>query len=92
MDTRIIKTEQRKTSSFLHFVLILWNDLDCYVTVLSFLQMAFAHDAVRVLQCYIQFSNHEQRQEVFEELKGEHHNFIYCLWKCYSLRVSYPKL
>uniref|UniRef100_A0AAX7SF21 PUM-HD domain-containing protein n=1 Tax=Astatotilapia calliptera TaxID=8154 RepID=A0AAX7SF21_ASTCA len=34
-------------------------------------QMAFAHDAVRVLQCYIQFSNHEQRQEVFEELKDD---------------------
>ncbi|XP_030598614.1 pumilio homolog 3 [Archocentrus centrarchus] len=34
-------------------------------------QMAFAHDAVRVLQCYVQFCNHEQRQEVFEELKDE---------------------
>ncbi|KAM9322904.1 pumilio homolog 3 [Pholidichthys leucotaenia] len=32
-------------------------------------QMAYAHDAVRVLQCFIQFGNHEQRQEVFEELK-----------------------
>lgn len=34
-------------------------------------QMAFAHDAVRVLQCYVQFCNHEQRQEVFEELKDD---------------------
>ncbi|TNN86389.1 Pumilio 3 [Liparis tanakae] len=34
-------------------------------------QMAFAHDSVRVLQCFIQFGSHEQRQEVFEELKGD---------------------
>ncbi|XP_029301201.1 pumilio homolog 3 [Cottoperca gobio] len=34
-------------------------------------QMAFAHDSVRVLQCFTQFGNHEQRQEVFEELKGD---------------------
>lgn len=34
-------------------------------------QMAFAHDSVRVLQCFIQFGSHEQRQEVFEELKDE---------------------
>ncbi|PWA16165.1 hypothetical protein CCH79_00020620, partial [Gambusia affinis] len=33
------------------------------------LQMAFAHDSVRVLQCYIQFGNQKQRFEVFEELK-----------------------
>ena len=32
--------------------------------------MAFAHDAVRVLQCFIQFGSHKQRQEVFEDLKG----------------------
>ncbi|XP_037548335.1 pumilio homolog 3 [Nematolebias whitei] len=32
-------------------------------------QMAFAHDSVRVLQCFIQFGSHQQRQEVFEELK-----------------------
>ncbi|XP_060546497.1 pumilio homolog 3 [Pantherophis guttatus] len=31
--------------------------------------MAFAHDSTRVIQCYIQFGNEEQRQEVFEELK-----------------------
>ncbi|CAI5796428.1 pumilio homolog 3 [Podarcis lilfordi] len=31
--------------------------------------MAFAHDSTRVIQCYIQFGNAEQRQEVFEELK-----------------------
>ncbi|XP_072228164.1 pumilio homolog 3 isoform X3 [Leuresthes tenuis] len=34
-------------------------------------QMAFAHDAVRVLQCFIQFGSHKQRQEVFEDLKDE---------------------
>uniref|UniRef100_A0A8C2XA84 Pumilio RNA-binding family member 3 n=1 Tax=Cyclopterus lumpus TaxID=8103 RepID=A0A8C2XA84_CYCLU len=34
-------------------------------------QMAFAHDSVRVLQCFIQFGSHEQRQELFEELKGD---------------------
>ncbi|XP_047227648.1 pumilio homolog 3 [Girardinichthys multiradiatus] len=32
-------------------------------------QMAFAHDSVRVLQCFIQFGNQKQRWEVFEELK-----------------------
>lgn len=37
--------------------------------------MAFAHDSVRVLQCFIQFGSHEQRQEVFEEVKGEHTSF-----------------
>ncbi|XP_015679761.1 pumilio homolog 3 isoform X2 [Protobothrops mucrosquamatus] len=31
--------------------------------------MAFGHDSTRVIQCYIQFGNEEQRQEVFEELK-----------------------
>ncbi|XP_035464569.2 pumilio homolog 3 [Scophthalmus maximus] len=34
-------------------------------------QMAFAHDSVRVLQCFIQFGSHEQRQEVFGELKDD---------------------
>ncbi|TKS84135.1 Pumilio -like protein 3 [Collichthys lucidus] len=34
-------------------------------------QMAFAHDSVRVLQCFIQFGSHEQRQETFEELKDD---------------------
>uniref|UniRef100_A0A672JSB4 PUM-HD domain-containing protein n=1 Tax=Salarias fasciatus TaxID=181472 RepID=A0A672JSB4_SALFA len=34
-------------------------------------QMAFAHDAVRVLQCFIQFGSHEQRREVFEEIKDD---------------------
>uniref|UniRef100_A0A1A7X7A6 Pumilio homolog 3 n=1 Tax=Iconisemion striatum TaxID=60296 RepID=A0A1A7X7A6_9TELE len=32
-------------------------------------QMAFAHDSVRVLQCFIQFANTKQRQEVLEELQ-----------------------
>ncbi|RXM96404.1 Pumilio domain-containing protein KIAA0020 [Acipenser ruthenus] len=31
--------------------------------------IAFAHDSTRVLQCYIQFGNDQQRQEVFDELK-----------------------
>ncbi|XP_008297177.1 pumilio homolog 3 [Stegastes partitus] len=34
-------------------------------------QMAFAHDSVRVLQCFIQFGSHEQRKEVFEDLKDD---------------------
>ncbi|XP_029371924.1 pumilio homolog 3 isoform X2 [Echeneis naucrates] len=34
-------------------------------------QMAFAHDSVRVLQCFIQFGTHEQRQEVFTEIKDD---------------------
>ncbi|XP_042365138.1 pumilio homolog 3 [Plectropomus leopardus] len=34
-------------------------------------QMAYAHDSVRVLQCFIQFGSHEQRQGVFEELKDD---------------------
>uniref|UniRef100_A0A4W3HKI2 Pumilio RNA-binding family member 3 n=1 Tax=Callorhinchus milii TaxID=7868 RepID=A0A4W3HKI2_CALMI len=31
--------------------------------------VAFAHDSTRVIQCYIQFGEEEQRKEVFEELK-----------------------
>ncbi|XP_077479379.1 pumilio homolog 3 [Stigmatopora argus] len=34
-------------------------------------QMAYAHDSVRVLQCFIQWGSHEQRQEVFDELKDD---------------------
>ncbi|XP_028274268.1 pumilio homolog 3 [Parambassis ranga] len=34
-------------------------------------QLAFAHDTVRVLQCFIQFGSHEQRQEVFDNLKDD---------------------
>lgn len=34
-------------------------------------QMAYAHDSVRVLQCFIQFSSHEQRLQVYEELKDD---------------------
>uniref|UniRef100_A0A8C6KN36 Pumilio RNA-binding family member 3 n=1 Tax=Nothobranchius furzeri TaxID=105023 RepID=A0A8C6KN36_NOTFU len=37
--------------------------------LMLFLQMAFAHDSVRVLQCFIQFASDEQRQEVFLELQ-----------------------
>lgn len=40
--------------------------------------MAFAHDSVRVLQCFIQFGSHEQRKEVLEELKGEQTGFVSC--------------
>lgn len=43
------------------------------LTLLSVLQMAYAHDSVRVLQCFIQFGSHAQRLQVLEELKGEHH-------------------
>ncbi|NWR04434.1 PUM3 protein, partial [Paradoxornis webbianus] len=31
--------------------------------------VAFAHDSTRVIQCFIQYGNEKQRQEVFEELK-----------------------
>ncbi|XP_060764294.1 pumilio homolog 3 [Neoarius graeffei] len=31
--------------------------------------IAFAHDSTRVLQCFIQFGNDKQRQEIFDELK-----------------------
>uniref|UniRef100_A0A4W4GS70 PUM-HD domain-containing protein n=1 Tax=Electrophorus electricus TaxID=8005 RepID=A0A4W4GS70_ELEEL len=31
--------------------------------------IAFAHDSTRVLQCFIQFGNDEQREEIFNELK-----------------------
>ncbi|KAF7649763.1 hypothetical protein LDENG_00136250 [Lucifuga dentata] len=34
-------------------------------------QMAFAHDSVRVLQCFIQFGSNEQRQEVLHELRDD---------------------
>ncbi|KAM6988395.1 pumilio homolog 3-like [Tautogolabrus adspersus] len=34
-------------------------------------QMAFAHDSVRVLQFFIQSGSHEQRKEVFDELKDD---------------------
>uniref|UniRef100_A0A674E4P1 Pumilio RNA-binding family member 3 n=1 Tax=Salmo trutta TaxID=8032 RepID=A0A674E4P1_SALTR len=33
--------------------------------------IAFAHDSTRVLQCFIQFGTDKQRQEVFDELKGQ---------------------
>ncbi|KAM9641816.1 pumilio homolog 3 [Trichechus inunguis] len=31
--------------------------------------IAFAHDSTRVIQCYIQYGNAEQRKEAFEELR-----------------------
>nr|XP_010598303.1 pumilio homolog 3 isoform X2 [Loxodonta africana] len=31
--------------------------------------IAFAHDSTRVIQCYIQYGNAEQRREAFEELR-----------------------
>ncbi|RVE65432.1 hypothetical protein OJAV_G00116450 [Oryzias javanicus] len=34
-------------------------------------QMAFAHDSVRILQCFLQFGSHKQRQELFEDLKDD---------------------
>ncbi|XP_039086783.1 pumilio homolog 3 [Hyaena hyaena] len=33
--------------------------------------MAFAHDSTRVIQCYIQFGNDEQRKQAFEELRDD---------------------
>uniref|UniRef100_A0A8D2DWS9 Pumilio RNA binding family member 3 n=1 Tax=Sciurus vulgaris TaxID=55149 RepID=A0A8D2DWS9_SCIVU len=32
--------------------------------------IAFAHDSTRVIQCYIQYGNEEQRKQAFEELRG----------------------
>uniref|UniRef100_A0A3P8TS50 Pumilio RNA-binding family member 3 n=1 Tax=Amphiprion percula TaxID=161767 RepID=A0A3P8TS50_AMPPE len=43
----------------------------CSILCFFSLQMAFAHDSVRVLQCFIQFASHEQRKEVFEDLKDD---------------------
>ncbi|XP_061733140.1 pumilio homolog 3 [Nerophis ophidion] len=34
-------------------------------------EMAFAHDTTRMLECFIQFGSHEQRQEVFEATKDD---------------------
>uniref|UniRef100_A0A8C0WDI2 Pumilio homolog 3 n=1 Tax=Castor canadensis TaxID=51338 RepID=A0A8C0WDI2_CASCN len=34
-----------------------------------FPQIAFAHDSTRVIQCYIQYGNEEQRKQAFEELR-----------------------
>uniref|UniRef100_A0A672JRG6 PUM-HD domain-containing protein n=1 Tax=Salarias fasciatus TaxID=181472 RepID=A0A672JRG6_SALFA len=53
-----------------------WEELRKYVHTHTrahtrLLHMAFAHDAVRVLQCFIQFGSHEQRREVFEEIKDD---------------------
>ncbi|NXO29838.1 PUM3 protein, partial [Cisticola juncidis] len=31
--------------------------------------LAFAHDSTRVIQCFIQYGNKKQREEIFEELK-----------------------
>ncbi|XP_036289821.1 pumilio homolog 3 isoform X4 [Pipistrellus kuhlii] len=33
--------------------------------------IAFAHDSTRVIQCYIQFGNEEQRKQAFEELRDD---------------------
>ncbi|XP_063279139.1 pumilio homolog 3 [Prinia subflava] len=32
-------------------------------------KLAFAHDSTRVIQCFIQYGNAKQREEIFEELK-----------------------
>lgn len=42
----------------------------CLKAPTVFLQIAFAHDSTRVIQCYIQFGNEEQRKQAFEELRG----------------------
>ncbi|XP_013371829.1 PREDICTED: pumilio domain-containing protein KIAA0020 homolog isoform X2 [Chinchilla lanigera] len=33
--------------------------------------IAFAHDSTRVIQCYIQYGNEEQRKQAFEELRDD---------------------
>ncbi|KAI5934379.1 Pumilio3 [Manis javanica] len=33
--------------------------------------IAFAHDSTRVIQCYIQYGNEEQRKQAFEELQDD---------------------
>ena len=37
---------------------------------LLYFQFCFAHDTARVIQCLIQFGTEEQRNIVFDELKG----------------------
>ncbi|KAF3815983.1 hypothetical protein GH733_016088 [Mirounga leonina] len=37
--------------------------------------IAFAHDSTRVIQCYIQYGNEEQRKQAFEELR------VLCFWR-----------
>lgn len=61
-----------------------WRSIWCVDPVLwnLCLQMAFAHDSVRVLQCFIQFGSHEQRMHVYEELKGELVFLHLPLWVC----------
>uniref|UniRef100_A0A7N8X9Q3 Pumilio RNA-binding family member 3 n=1 Tax=Mastacembelus armatus TaxID=205130 RepID=A0A7N8X9Q3_9TELE len=56
-----------------------WGDLRRFVFILipstclklTLHLMAYAHDSVRVIQCFIQFGSHEQRQQVFDELKDD---------------------
>ena len=52
-----------------------------YLTTV-FLQFCFAHDTARVIQCLIQFGTPEQRDIVFEELKGR------CI--CYPTATGNP--
>ncbi|KAL4689578.1 hypothetical protein H8959_012369 [Pygathrix nigripes] len=45
--------------------------------------IAFAHDSTRVIQCYIQYGNEEQRKQAFEELRG-----IYYILKIIKAKYS----
>ena len=38
--------------------------------ILVYFQFCFAHDTARVIQCLIQFGSEDQRNIVFDELKG----------------------
>uniref|UniRef100_A0AAQ5XMF5 PUM-HD domain-containing protein n=1 Tax=Amphiprion ocellaris TaxID=80972 RepID=A0AAQ5XMF5_AMPOC len=62
---------QSKQNLMVDLFLVFFLCVSVQSCVFFSLQMAFAHDSVRVLQCFIQFASHEQRKEVFEDLKDD---------------------
>uniref|UniRef100_A0A673KL02 PUM-HD domain-containing protein n=1 Tax=Sinocyclocheilus rhinocerous TaxID=307959 RepID=A0A673KL02_9TELE len=54
--------------------------------------IAFAHDSTRVLQCFIQFGSDEQRQEVFDELKGCKSKYARNIVKKFLMYGSKPQV
>ena len=71
-----------------------WNDLkvvihfDKFISVSFILplywfvfgyQFAFAHDTARVLQCLIQYGSPEQKDSVYQEVKGSHSAWLIVL-------------
>ena len=41
-----------------------------------FLQLIFAHDTSRVIQCLMKYGMQEQKDALFHELKGEYFKFV----------------